>query len=223
MHEHDHHAQGGHFADCARLPGCTCETRRYSYVLFISLGILAIEIIGWWISNSLALLGDSAHVAADAVAISVALIISIRVRKQTLAKARETRILGLAVQIMLLAVVGGWICIEGIIRFSDPPVVLSVPLMVAALTGAGANLWQVSILAGGFRNFTAHGTRAHLLADFAVSIGVIASAIIIGATEWYLIDPLISLAIALFVAYQVSRLFALANREAKRKHSHHDH
>ena len=82
--------------------------------------------------------------------------------------------------------------------------------------GGVANLWQVSLLEGGFRNFTAHGTRAHLLSDFVTSVGVVVGAIVIYIADWHVIDPILSIAIALFIFYQVFRLFALANRERKR-------
>lgn len=211
------HAHAGHFADCTHKHGCTCETRRYCYVLYISLGIIAIELVGWWLSNSLALLGDSGHVAGDAVAISIALLISVRVRSQPLKEAMRTRILGFALQIVLLAFVGTWILIEGVVRYFTPPEIIPLPLLIAAILGGSANLWQVGILEGGFRNFNVLGTRVHLWADFITSAGVVVGAVIITTTGWYLVDPILSLMIALFIFGQVYRLFMLANRERRRK------
>ncbi|MEK7628645.1 MAG: cation diffusion facilitator family transporter [Patescibacteria group bacterium] len=209
----------GHFSGCENHAGCWCETRRYLLVFLISVGILGVETGGWWLSDSLALLGDAGHVAVDMCAMGVALVVSIFVRVHPDRNVAKVRMGGFALQIILLSLVAGFLFVHGYERVVAPVSIVPIPLLVSAVVGGCLNILQVWILETGEKNITSHGARAHLFADLLTSVGVVASGVVIMLTGWHHIDGIVSIGIACFIVWQVYAL----TRHAKNHSHHHDH
>lgn len=181
---------------------------RYERPLWWALGLtaafLVAEIIGAWITNSLALLSDAAHMGTDTLALVIALI-SVRLSRRPADSERSfgyvrTEAMGAMLNGMLLFVVAGYILLESIGRFREPPAVASLGMLVIASIGLMVNLIAMRLLrAGSGDNLNMKGAYLEVWADMLGSIAVIAGAGIIHFTGWRIVDPILAVLIGLWV------------------------
>lgn len=206
-----------HFADCPGEARCWCETRRYTYVLVIGVVILALEIVGGHIARSLALLADAGHVAIDNSAVVVAMLVSIAARMYP---AHESRVrnIGFACAILLLVGIAAWVLVEAYERYKAPAPVKGLLVIGIASIGAMGNYIQHRVLLGAGDHRTHRVLHTHIRADLGMSIGVIVSGIVISVTGWYVIDPVISALIALWIVVQIAHLVCYP--DARGPHTH---
>jgi len=173
-------------------------------VLTISGVILLVEIIGAFISGSLALLADAGHMLTDVAGLSLALIAAtLATRPATDARTwgyRRAEVLAAAAQAAVLLAVGAFVLVEGIKRLIEPPDVASNVMIIFGLVGLVGNAISILILSrisGGNMN-----TRAALLEvvnDALGALAVLIAAIVIAATGWLRADALASLLIGLLI------------------------
>lgn len=194
-----------HFQGC--LGGrCNCEERRYWRVLAISICLASLEFTGSFISGSLALASDAVHVLFDGLAAAFAIHVA-RVVHHNHCQEDRLRRRGGYLQAGLLLVVVAWLVYEATERLTAPHDVAGPVMLVIATIGAAGNYWQHSILARASAQHITHLSFSwHVLSDFWQSIGVILSGLIVAVTGYTLIDPLLSLAIALYLCYGVIKL-----------------
>jgi len=96
--------------------------------------------------------------------------------------------------------VAGYILAEAWERFRAPHPVASVPVLAVATAGLLVNAIGALLLHRGSRgSLNVRGAYNEVLADALSSVGVIAGAAVITATGWLWVDPLVAVAIALFV------------------------
>jgi cobalt-zinc-cadmium efflux system protein len=176
--------------------------------LLVALGltslILVVEAVASFLTGSLALLSDAAHMATDAAALGIALLaVQLGSRKADARRSygyRRLEILAAALNAGTLFIVGGYILWEAVGRFRNPePIATGGVLVVAA----------IGLVINGIAMFTLHGSREHSLnirgaylevfADFIGSVGVLVGAALIRWTGALWIDPLIAVLIALWV------------------------
>ena len=217
MHIH----RGGHFARCQSPHMCWCEQLRYLYALVISAVIAVIQIIGWQLSGSIALLCDVGHVLADSIGFAFALVLSIYIRKKVSRKRRSIRILGFAFQIVLLTSIVVWMAIETIGRVMNPPEVAVVPLIITAVIGGMGNLAQLAILRE-LKNLTAYGAWLHAVLDLGSSVMVIVGGIALWITRDPIVDPIAALVILLLLVGHIVYMLKKAGRTDAR-HTDHTH
>ena len=183
--------------------------------LLIALSITAlmtvVEVIGGILSNSLALLGDAAHMFTDTLALGLSLF-AIRLAQRP---ADETKTYGyLRAEILaalangtVLLLISAYIFYEAYQRFLEPPDVEGGLMLGVAVIGLIANLIGISILHTGSRhNLNVKGAFLHMMGDALSSLGVIAAGIIILVTDWGYADPIISVLIGLLILKGASGL-----------------
>mgnify|MGYP002780846294 CR=1 FL=1 len=178
--------------------------RPLRWALGLTLTFLVAEVIGAWLSNSLALLSDAAHMASDTFALGVALA-AVRLSRlpadgrRTYGYARAEA-LGALANGCLLFVVAGWILYEAAGRFATPHEIASTTMLVVAVLGLAVNLVSMRLLrAGAGENLNMKGAYLEVWADMLGSVAVIAGAITIHFTGWAWVDPLLAAAIGLWV------------------------
>jgi len=192
-HAHDHaHAHGASRGALAS-------------VLVLTLGLTIVEIVGGVLTGSLALLADAGHMFSDTFSIGLALAAVTLARRPSTPRRsfgyRRAEILAAFVNGLTLVVVSGWIVWEAIDRLGDRPELLGGWLLVVALVGLAVNVLAAAILArSGRESLNVEAAFRHVLADLLGSVGVLVAAIVVLTTGWTLVDPLISLAIALLIA-----------------------
>lgn len=176
--------------------------------LWMALGLtgsfMIIEIIGSFITGSLALLSDAMHMATDTFALVLALIAIYLGRRaadlfRTYGYARF-EILAATVNAMLLLIVAFYILYEAYIRLSQPADVQSLGMLIVAIFGLFINLISMRLLTGKKEeSLNVKGAYLEVWADMLGSVGVIVGAIIIYITEWESVDSIIAVGIGFMV------------------------
>ncbi len=184
--------------------GAGASTRRLAMALGLTTAFLIAELVGAFVFDSLALLSDAAHMFTDSAALAIALAaVKIGQRPpddQRTFGYRRFEILAAAFNAILLFAVAGYVLIEGIGRFFDPRPVDSIGMLIVASIGLVVNLISMRILAGGKEDsLNVKGAYLEVWADMLGSIGVIGAAIAIYFTRLNWIDPIVAIAIGLWV------------------------
>jgi len=170
--------------------------------LILTLFFTIIEIIGGLLSNSLALLSDSAHMISDVFALGLSMTaIYLATRPPN---ARYTfgylrfEIIASLLNGLALAIIAIGIFIEGIRRAINPEEI-DLPLMLSiAIIGLIVNIVLTVILSRSMKdeeNLNIQSALWHFIGDLLSSVGVILSAILIYITGFLIFDPIISIII----------------------------
>jgi len=177
----------------------------------VTAAVLVVQLVGWHYSNSLALLGDSAHVFSDAIAIGASLsAIMLAMRTPT---ARRTfgfhriEIFAALLNGILLVLMALFIAYEAFARFGTAYSIEGGPMLATSLVGLAGNLYVAYHLQHE-EDLNTRSAFMHAAGDALSSIGVILGAIIIILTGQYVVDVAVSLLISgiiLFSAYTVLR------------------
>ena len=180
-------------------------TRAFAWVTLINLAYTLLEAGYGFATNSLALLSDAVHNLGDVLGLALAWGAAVLARRPPTARhtygwRRATLLSPLANALLLVAFSGalGW---EAIRRFSAPPEVPGLPVMVVAAIGIAVNLGTAWLVRDGHaHDLNRRGAFLHLVADAAVSL----AAVLAGAGMWWLgwtwLDPAMALLIAVVVA-----------------------
>ena len=188
----------GHFDSCATPYGCWCEVKRYTVLFGIAIIILIAEVVGGIVSQSLALLADAGHVFTDSGAILVSIIVGYHVKCG--ADETRTRKIGGYINTLLLGASAVWIGLEALERLQHPREVVSWVMISIAVLGTVGNYVQHKMIESSVEDHvTQESMRLHILSDLVQSVGVVLGAILIYVTSWILIDPIISMIIALYM------------------------
>jgi len=189
-HSHDHTAGA--------------NAKMLGWALALTSAYLAAEVVGGIVFNSLALLSDAAHMMTDVAALVIALLAIRLGRKAPDDKRtfgyRRFEILAAAFNAVLLFGIAIYVFVEAIRRFTEPQEIQSWGMMIVAAIGLVVNLISMRLLtAGKDSSFNVKGAYLEVWADMIGSIGVIAGAAAIRFTGWAWIDPLVAVAIGLWV------------------------
>ncbi|EIJ66637.1 cation diffusion facilitator family transporter [Candidatus Nitrosopumilus salaria BD31] len=178
--------------------------KQLGIVFVIAVSLFVFEFIGGVLSNSLALIADSFHVMLDFVAIGISLV-AFRIAKK---KHSSTHTFGFHRVEIIAAFVNGisliatsiFIVIEANKRFSEPPEIDTVILVIFASVGLVANIIMAKRLEKhSHSNLNVHGSYLHVLGDLLSSIGVIVGAVIMMISSYFIVDVVVSIGIALVI------------------------
>jgi cobalt-zinc-cadmium efflux system protein len=184
----------------------TVEKKKLVLSLIITSIVMIIEIIGGFLTNSIALLSDAGHMFTHSFAIGISLIAIIIACKppchhRTFGLYR-TEVLAAFVNGLFLLLVVAIIIYEALQRFIHPVEVLGFQMLLIAFIGLGVNLASIYILHGSHKeNLNIRGVFYHMIADAVSSVGIVLAALVILLTGWNFIDPLVSLGISLLIIY----------------------
>ena len=184
--------------------GAGASTRRLAIALALTTAFLVAELVGAFVFDSLALLSDAAHMFTDSAALAIALA-AVRIGQrppddQRTFGYRRFEILAAAFNAILLFAVAGYVLFEGVMRFFDPRPVESIGMLIVASVGLIVNLISMRILAGGKSDsLNVKGAYLEVWADMLGSLGVIGAAVAIYLTKLDWIDPMVAIAIGLWV------------------------
>ena len=188
-HAHDHRA---------------ASRRALGAVLALTVGFTVVEVVGGFLTDSLALLADAGHMLSDTFAIGLALVaLTLAARPSTPRRSfgfQRAEIIAAFVNGLTLVLIAGWIVWEAVGRFSDPPDVLGGWMLAVAAVGLAVNVSSAAILLRSeHESLNVEAALRHVLADLLGSLGVIVAAVVILLTGWTVVDPLVSVAIALLI------------------------
>jgi len=172
---------------------------------------MIVEITGGVISGSLALIADAGHMMTDFAALSLAWLALILAHRPATARYpfgfKRLPILAAFVNAVSLIFIALFICIEAVRRFYSPGEILAGTMLWIAIIGLLVNVLVFIILSrGGADNLNMRGAILHVIGDMLGSVAAIIAALIIMLTGFTLIDPLLSLFVALLIGWSGYRL-----------------
>ena len=186
-------------------------TRPLKISLALILSIMAVEVIGGILSNSLALLSDAGHMLVDALALGLSLLaMTIARRPATLSKTygyHRVEIMAALTNGTILALVALFIFYEAYQRLLEPAVIRTPIMLLVASIGLGANLAGMLLLRRwSHRNLNIKAAFWHIIGDTVSSVGVIVAGIIITFTGWYVLDAIIAFFIGGIIMWGAVRI-----------------
>ncbi|MHA2392636.1 MAG: cation diffusion facilitator family transporter [Promethearchaeota archaeon] len=182
------------------------ERKRLILSLSITLTVMVVEIIGGFVTNSIALLSDAGHMFTHSFAIGISLLANYIARNppchhKTFGMYRA-EVLAAFINGLFLIPIVGYIMYEAIMRFLYPQEVFGFYMLIVAFIGLAVNITSVLILQGTRKtSLNVKSVFYHMIADAASSIGIVIAAFIIMATGFVFLDPLVSLGISLVILY----------------------
>lgn len=197
--------EGGHAGHAHAL---TRQALRLGF--FLTAAMLLIEVFGGLLSHSLALLSDAAHVLTDVVALGLAWFAAAQAERpanerRTFGYHRVGIIVALGNGLTLVAIAIA-IGVEAWQRLQSPTEVQPGIMIAAALVAIGVNLFIIWRLRGDTENLNTRASVLHALGDVGASLGVVIGAIVIALTRATWVDPIVSVAIAVLIAFSAVRL-----------------
>jgi len=176
---------------------------------------MVVEAAGGWLAGSLAILADAAHMLTDTAALAFAwLAAGVSTRgaddRRSYGYHRVQVLAGFINGLALVAIVA-WIAVEAVHRFANPQPVAGGLMLGVAIAGLLVNLWVFRILHHGDDRDHGHdlnvrGAVLHVMGDLFGSAGAMVAALVILATGWTPIDPLLSLVVCVLVLVSAGRL-----------------
>lgn len=191
------------------------STRALAWVLALTLGVAAVEVVGGLVSGALVLLADAAHMATDAAAVALSLFAAwIAQRPATANKTYgyyRLEILAALVNGAVLVALTVAIVLEAVQRLQTPQPIRPGVLLGVAAAGLLANLVAVAILhrAKG-ESLNVRGAYLHVLSDVLGSVAAIGAGLVVALTGWLPADPLLSIGLALLILVSAVRLVSEA-------------
>jgi cobalt-zinc-cadmium efflux system protein len=172
--------------------------------------VLVVELAGGLASHSLALLSDAGHVLTDVFALGLAWF-AVAQANRPADKSRSYgyhRVSILAALLNSIVLIGIVIAIgyEAVRRLANPEPVQGGIVIVTALVGIAINTYVAFGLRGDTHSLNMHAALMHVTGDIGASIGVVVAGAVILLTGWLYIDPLLSLAIAVLIAFGAWRI-----------------
>lgn len=179
---------------------------RYLIALGLNLGFVIVEFWAGLISGSTALMADAGHNLSDVLALALAggaaWLARKRARDSLTYGYRKGTVLAALANAMLLLAACGWIGWEAVERLMNPVPVASGFIIVVAGIGFFINLGTALLfLKDQHKDLNVRGAYLHMMADAAVSLGVVAAGLVIMFSGWTVIDPLISLVIVAVILW----------------------
>ena len=193
--EHAHHHDHTH--------GMVKESLRTA--CFLTIVIFLAGLIGGFFSHSLALMTDAAHTLTDLVALGLAWFAAGQAERpaderKTFGYHRVGILVALFNAVLLIVIVIG-IAWEAFQRFQHPASVQPAIMFVSAIIAIGMNLYIGFGLRKENANLNVRAATLHVFGDVGASVAVIVAGLIILATRWTLVDPLLSIVIAVYIAF----------------------
>jgi cobalt-zinc-cadmium efflux system protein len=206
QHTHDHsgHSHGhGHAAN----------ERSVGVAALLTGGFMVAEVVGGILAGSLALLADAGHMLTDFASLALAWV-GFRLTRQP-ADWRRTygfdrfAVLVAFVNGIALFAIAAWIIVEAVQRLNAPVTVLGGPMLWIASAGLAVNVLAFLVLRTGDKdNLNIRAAVLHVIGDLLGSVAAVVAALVILATGWMPIDPLLSIVVALIIVRSAWRVIA---------------
>ena len=178
--------------------------------LALTCAVLVIELVGGLMSHSLALLSDAGHVLTDVFALGLAWFAVAQSNRPADSRRsygyHRVSILAALVNSVTLIVIVIAIAYEAIRRLAHPEPVQGGIVIATALVALAINLVVAFGLRGEARSLNVRAALMHVIGDLGASVGVVVAGIVILLSGWLYIDPLLSLGIAVLIAFGAWRI-----------------
>jgi cobalt-zinc-cadmium efflux system protein len=194
MHRHNHtHAEN-------------VRGKKLLWVTLLNFSISLVQVAGGIISNSLSLISDAIHNLGDTSAIFIAFLAGKHADKKPDARKtfgyKRTEILAALFNAVVLIAICFFLFVEAYERFRNPQTIKGGIMLSVAVFGLIANLISVLVLQKEKSyNLNIRAAYLHLLGDTLSSVAVIAGGIAILVWQIYWLDPLVTVAVGVYIIY----------------------
>lgn len=190
-HNHHHHSS-------------EVKGKNLLFVIILNLGITLAQVIGGFISGSLALLSDALHNFSDVISLIISYIANKLVKREASLKMtfgyKRAEIVAAFVNAATLIIVAILLIIEAVKRFQEPQVINSDLVIWMALFAIAGNGYSVLILRKDSKvNMNMRSAYLHLITDFMASVAVLTGGFLMKFYEIYWVDSILTLAIAIYL------------------------
>jgi cobalt-zinc-cadmium efflux system protein len=228
QHGHDHRPTGGnhhhdHGHDHGHGHGHDHAPATFGRAFLIGIALNSAFVVGEWLAglhaNSLALIADAAHNLSDVLSLVVAWVaihLSARLPSARFTYGlRGSSILAALVNAFVLLLVTGGLSWAAILRLQDAQPLEGGWVVVTALVGIAVNGVTAWLFMAGQRNdLNVRAAYLHMAADAAVSLAVVIAGAAVIFTQWYWLDPLLTLAVSIVIVWQTAQLLMQSLRLA---------
>lgn len=196
--------------------GAVSAAGKHRWRLQIAFGLVAlffvVELVAGLISNSLALISDAGHMAADVVGLGAALVATAIASRPDKSGRRtfgyyRAEVFASLLCVLLMYGVSIYVIIEAIDRIGTTTEIMSGTMMIVGIGGLIINLISMWLLrAGSKESLNLKGAYLEVLADTLGSVGVVVAGILVTVTGNAVWDTVVSLAIAAFILVRATIL-----------------
>jgi cobalt-zinc-cadmium efflux system protein len=189
----------------------TEHQRPLRIALVITAAVLVVEVVGGFLSRSLALLADAGHMLTDVAALGLGLFAFwLSGRPASSGRTfgwRRFEIFAAFLNGVALWVIAAVIGYHAFLRLQSPPSVKGGLMLAVAAFGLAANIVVAAVLyRSREHNLNIRGAFLHVAADALGSVGVLAAGVLIATTGSFIWDPIVSAAVCLLILWSSARL-----------------
>jgi cobalt-zinc-cadmium efflux system protein len=180
------------------------QINKLKIVLLLISSYIVVEVISGLLTGSLALIADAGHMLTDAGGLTLALF-AINFSSKPATPQRtygfyRIEILAALANSAVLILVSVYIIYDAYERIIEPPQIKGTALIIVGTIGLVVNLVGMSILKShANENLNIEGAYLEVLKDTLGSVGVIVVGVITSISEFYLVDPIISIGLAFYI------------------------
>ncbi len=187
-HDHGHHHGPNSFG------------RAFAIGVTLNLAFVVAEFVAGQMANSLALVADAGHNLSDVLGLALAWGAATLARRTPTPTRtygfRRSSILAAVLNAVVLLVSVGAIAWEALERLKSPAPVAGMTVILIAAIGIFINAGTAMLFASGRKgDLNIRGAYTHMMADAAVSLGVVLAGAAILYTGWLWLDPVVSLVV----------------------------
>lgn len=186
------------------------ELTNLKIAIAITSSIMALEIIGGFLSNSLALISDAWHMFTDLLGLCLCLIAgTVAVKPPTPGKTYgyyRVEILSALANGITLVVVASYIFYQAYLRILTGAEVKTLEMITIATIGLVANISSATVLYERMLNLNVKAAFLHVVGDALSSIGVVAAGVIMFFTHFYLIDSIVSIIVGAVIVLGTGKM-----------------
>lgn len=177
--------------------------RSFNWAITINLTFSIIEIIYALIAHSMSLLADAGHNFFDAIALLISLLGVRLLKSQASARysygLKRTSIFTAVINAAIIMATTIAIAVESFQRIAHPAIVDEKILIIVAAIGIFINAGTALLFTHDKHDLNVRGAFLHLMYDALISLGVVATGVVIYYMHWYWLDPVIGIIIAIII------------------------
>ena len=191
----------------------TVSGKNLLLTILLNIGITVAQLIGGFISGSLALLSDAVHNLSDVLALIISYAANwlSRKRKQNLSQTfgyKRAEIIAAFFNAATLMIIAIFLGIEAIKRFNAPIEISSNIVIWLAIIGVAGNGLSVLLLKkDANHNLNMRAAYLHLLTDMLTSVAVLVGGLLMKYYQIYWVDAVLTLIISVYLIYMSWRIF----------------
>jgi cobalt-zinc-cadmium efflux system protein len=172
------------------------------FAFILNLAFSVFEFIGGVFTGSVAIISDAIHDIGDATSIGVAFFLEKKSKKQpdkkyTYGYARYS-VIGSVLTTLILLFGSAMIIYNAVLRIISPTEINYNGMIIFAIVGVCVNLGAALLTRDG-DSLNQKAVNLHMLEDVLGWVVVLVGAIVMRFTDFYIIDPLMSIGVAIFI------------------------